>query len=178
MAAPSDVSVRIAWSSDAEPIAVLQLRVWRERYAGLLTEAELPTLDMLTEQWAALLSRPKEARQRVLVALEHATVVGFVLTGPAEDPDVEAGRDGVVAELTVDPARTGRGHGSRLLQAAADTLAADRFTRAVAWVQADDDALRALLAGAGWAPDGAHRSLQAESGATVKETRLHAALDD
>ncbi|MFT4286209.1 GNAT family N-acetyltransferase [Nocardioides sp.] len=178
MAAPTDVSVRIAWTSDAGAIAALQLRVWRERYADMLAEGELPAPDRLAEEWSALLSRPKEARQRVLVALEHADVVGFVITGPADDPDAEPGRDGLVAELTVDPARTRRGHGSRLLQAAVDTLTADGFARGLAWAQADDDPLRALLAGAGWGPDGAHRSLRAESGAIVKEIRLHTALTD
>lgn len=171
------MSVRVAWASDADAIAALQLRVWRERYGAVLADDELPAAPQLTEGWTALLARPKEARQRVLVALEHATVAGFVITGPSEDPDADPGRDGLVAELTVDPAKTRQGHGSRLLQAAADTLAADRFTRATAWVQAGDDPLRSLLASAGWEPDGAHRSLQAESGATVKEIRLHAALD-
>ena len=38
-------------------------------------------------------------------------------------------------------------------------MTADRFTRAVTWVLAADDALRAFLTGAGWAPDGAHREL-------------------
>ena len=52
-------------------------------------------------------------------------------------------------ELTVDPAELGRGHGSRLLQAAVDTMVADRFTRAVCWVVSTDDPLRAFLAGAG-----------------------------
>ena len=62
-------------------------------------------------------------------------------------------------ELTVDAAERGKGHGSRLLQAAADTMVADRFTRAVTWLVADDDAQRTFLTEAGWAPDGAHRTL-------------------
>ena len=80
--------------------------------------------------------------------------------------------------MTLDPGERGKGHGSRLLQAAADTMVADRFTRAVTWVLASDDALRAFLTKAGWAADGAHRELDLDGSGTtvVKQVRLHTAL--
>ena len=81
----------------------------------------------------------------MLVALERNRVVGFAITGPAADPDCDPVSDAELRELTVDPGERGKGHGSRLLQAAADTMAADRFTRAVTWVDATDDALRSFL---------------------------------
>ena len=59
----------------------------------------------------------------------------------------------------MDPERRGAGHGSRLLQAAVDTMRADRFTRSVLWAVSVDDTLRTFLTSAGWAPDGAHREL-------------------
>jgi hypothetical protein len=64
------------------------------------------------------------------------------------------------------------------VQAAVDTMVADRFTRAVIWLVADDDATRTFLTDAGWAPDGAHRTLDLDgSGATqVKQVRLHTSL--
>jgi ribosomal protein S18 acetylase RimI-like enzyme len=177
----SDVSVRVAWADDAPAIAAVQLRSWQQRYAGLLAASELPSgpdaVEAAAAAWRASLVRPADARQRVLVALAHADVVGFVMTGPATDPDCDPVRDGVVEELTVDPARQREGHGSRLLQAAADTLVADRFARAVCWVPSTDDALRGFLAGGGWAPDGAHRTLESPSGKPLKEIRLHASLD-
>ena len=105
------------------------------------------------------LSRPADARNRVLVALERNRVVGFALTSPAGDPDCDPITDGEIAEITLHPREQRKGHGSRLLQAAVDTLVADRFTRAVTWVSARDDALRTFLTDAGWAADGAHREL-------------------
>lgn len=50
--------------------------------------------------------------------------------------------------------------------------------RAVTWVVASDDDLRAFLDGAGWAADGAHRELDLDgSGSvTVKQVRLHTDL--
>ena len=112
------------------------------------------------------------------MALERNRVVGFAITTPATDPDCDPVSDGELMELTVAPEEQGKGHGSRLLQAAADTMQADRFTRAVIWLVADDDVTRAFLTEAGWAADGAHRTLDLDgTGATqVKQVRLHTAL--
>ncbi|MCB0895770.1 MAG: GNAT family N-acetyltransferase [Nocardioides sp.] len=175
----SDVSVRVAWADDAPAIAGLQLRTWRSSYAGLLPAEALPSdVEAATAAWHHVLTRPGDARHRVLVALERNRVVGFALTGPAGDPDCDPVADGELAELTVDPDERGLGHGSRLLQAAVDTLRADRFTRATLWAIASDDALRAFLDAAGWAPDGAHRELDLDGEGTtrVKQVRLHTAI--
>ena len=121
--------------------------------------------------------QPNDARNRVLVALERNRIVGFAITGPAADPDSDPVADGEVSEFSVEPDEQRKGHGSRLVQACADTLVADRFTRAVTWLSSTDDALREFLAGAGWAPDGAHRELDLHGDGTVlvKQVRLHTA---
>ncbi|PUA80654.1 GNAT family N-acetyltransferase [Nocardioides currus] len=178
--APSaDVSVRIAWADDADAIAGVQVRTWREVYAGVVPLDALPSDPApVADAWRASLGRPADARHRVLVALERNRVTGFVLTGPASDPDVDPVADGELGELTLDPDERGKGHGSRLLQAAVDTLAADRFTRAVTWVIASDDDRRRFLTEAGWAADGAHRELDLDGSGTtvVKQVRLHTAI--
>lgn len=179
----ADVSVRVAWADDAAAIAALQLRTWPEMYAAVLPPDAFPSGPEAVEQaaaaWHASLTRPADARHRALVALEHNRVVGFAVTGPAGDPDCDPVADAELAELTVDPAERGRGHGSRLLQAAADTMRADRFGRAVLWAIASDDRLRAFLTSAGWAADGAHRELDLDGDGTttVKQVRLHTRLD-
>jgi GNAT superfamily N-acetyltransferase len=173
----ADVSARVAWADDAEAIAAVQARAWREMYADVLpAEAFEPRPD----PWRALLSRPPDARQRALVAMDRHRIVGFALTAPAIDPDCDPVADGEIADLTVDPGERGHGHGSRLLQAAVDTLRADRFTRAVTWVLATDDAMRGFLESAGWAADTAHRELDLDGSGTttVKQVRLHTLLDD
>src|ERR1700754_1326722 len=151
----ADVSVRIAWADDAPAIARVQLRAWPELYAGLVPAEAIPSGPEAEEgaaaAWAESLHRPGDARNRVLVALERNRVVGFAICSPADDPDCDPIVDGELAELTVDPDERGRGHGSRLLQAAAETMSADRFQRAVLWSMAGDDALRAFLTAAGWA---------------------------
>jgi GNAT superfamily N-acetyltransferase len=175
----ADVSVRVAWADDAPAIAELQLRTWQEQYAGLVPAEALPRdIGAAAAAWQASLSRPPDARNRVLVALERNRVVGFAITAPASDPDCDPMVDGELMELTIAPDERGKGHGSRLLQAAVDTLQADRFTRAVLWAIAGDDALRAFLTEAGWAPDTAHRELDFDgTGSTVvKQVRLHTSL--
>lgn len=175
----SDVSVRIAWADDAPAIAEVQLRAWRETYAGVVPPEALPDdVEAAAAAWRASLAKPRDARNRVLVALERNTVVGFAITSPASDPDCDPVADAELSELNVDPARRGLGHGSRLLQAAVDTLQADRFTRVVLWAMASDDALRTFLTDAGWAPDQAHRELDLDGTGTtlVKQVRLHTAI--
>jgi len=173
------VSVRIAWTDDAPAIAALQARTWRTAYADVLPVENLELDPEATAQaWATALRSPGDARNRVLVALERNRVVGFAVLGPASDPDCDPVADGELQDLTVDSGERHRGHGSRLLQAVADTLTADRFTRAVTWTLATDDELRRFLTDAGWAADGAHRELDLDgTGATtIKQVRLHTAL--
>jgi GNAT superfamily N-acetyltransferase len=175
----ADVSVRVAWADDAPAIAELQLRTWRTTYADLLPADALPTdVEAAAASWQAALARPGDARNRVLVALERNRVVGFAITSPASDPDCDPVADAELAEVTVDPGERGKGHGSRLLQAAVETMQADRFSRAVLWAMAGDDALRSFLVGAGWAADGAHRELDldGEGAVLVKQVRLHTAI--
>lgn len=178
----ADVSARVAWADDADAIAGVQVRAWRQAYAALLPSDVLEALDpeQFAAAWAASLTRPKDARNRVLVALERNTVRGFAITSPSEDPDSDPVLDGEISELTIDPDHTGQGHGSRLLQACVDTLRADRFRRAVTWLNSTDDALRAFLGSAGWAADGAHRELdlRGDGEVLVKQVRLHTDLGD
>ena len=113
------------------------------------------------------------------MALERNRVVGFALTGPAADPDCDPIADGELSEMTLDPAERGKGHGSRLLQAAVDTLASPTGSpaRSPGSLATDDDHRR-FLTEAGWDADGAHRELDLDGSGetTVKQVRLHTAI--
>src|SRR4051794_7920165 len=134
----ADASVRVAWSEDAAAIARVQLRAWPQMYGALVPAGAIPSGPeaeaAAAAAWADSLDKPGDARNRVLVALERNRVVGFAITAPAADPDRDPVADGELSELTIDPDERRKGHGSRLLQAAADTMAADQFTHAVSWV--------------------------------------------
>lgn len=178
----ADVSCRVAWAEDARGIAEVQVRAWRESYADLFPAEVLASMDpeQIAAVWHQSLTRPQDARNRVLVALERNRIVGFAVTGPTADDDSDPIGDGEIAEFAVDPGDQRLGHGSRLLQACVDTLVADRFTRGLCWLNSTDDAKRAFLTAAGWAADGAHRELDlhGDGSVTVKQVRLHTALTD
>jgi GNAT superfamily N-acetyltransferase len=176
----ADVSVRLAWGADADAVGRLQVRAWRESYEGVVPAdvlADLPA-ESFAAQWERSISRPRDARERVLVALERATVRGFVATSPSRDADADPATDGEIVELVVDPDQRGEGHGSRLVHAAVDTLRADKFERATMWLNAAADDLRSFLTAQGWASDGGHRELDlyGDGAVTVKQVRLHTAL--
>jgi ribosomal protein S18 acetylase RimI-like enzyme len=101
-------------------------------------------------------------------------IAGFAAFGPGTDADRWPGSDAELYELAVDPERAGLGHGSRLLNAAAATLAEDGFGTVSAWVLERDAAARGFLESAGWAADGARKVL--DMGASVPMIRLHTAI--
>jgi GNAT superfamily N-acetyltransferase len=174
-------SVRLALPAEAEAIAAIQRRSWPERL-GEEFSARLfggATLEQLTELWRLAITRPPEARFRVLVAIAGAAadaeqVIGFATTTPSPDSDADPKDDGAIDEFVIDRAAQRQGHGSRLLNACADTLRADGFRRARWWLTSTDDVTRHFLTAAGWEPDGAHREIGTEDGShRVKQIRLH-----
>lgn len=181
MTQPASVadSVRLAWPTEAAAVSAVQRRGWLGLPAPL-AEALLAEVDeaAMVQAWERVIARPADARQRVLVAVAgDGRVVGFATTGPSTDVDAEAGVDGEVDEFWVDPPAQRRGHGSRLLNACADTLRADGFSHARWWVLTADRTLQTFLAGAGWEADGATRTIGAEDGTvTIDQLRLHTSL--
>ncbi len=167
----ADVSVRVGWADDAAGIAAVQVRAWRTEYADLLPAEVVASFrpDEFTAAWQTSLSSPKDARNRVLVALERNTIRGFAVTGPTSDPDADPIAHGEISELTVDPEHTRHGHGSRLVQACADTLRADRFGTALVWLNTEGRRTKGVPdRGGGWAPDGAHRELDLHGDGSVR----------
>jgi GNAT superfamily N-acetyltransferase len=176
----ADVSCRVAWADDAAAIAAVQVRAWRDSYQDVLPAEVLEALDPqeLAAGRSQTLSRPPDARNRVLDAQERNDETGVAVTGPAGDPDCDPVAVGEISDLTVDPHKRSEGHGSRLMQACVDTLVADKFTRAITWLGATDDELRRFWTDAGWGPDGAHRTLDltGDGSTLVKQVRLHTGL--
>lgn len=177
----ADRSVRVAWVADAEAMGRVQADAWRDSYADLWPSDLLDSLDpiAMAQAWATSIRRPPLGTFRALVALERNDVVGVAATGPSDDPDADQVADAEMSLLVVAPAARGRGHGSRLLAAVADTARADGFARLATWVHSADDAVRRFLGGAGWEPDGAHREVVLDDDAPpVRQVRLHTSLED
>ena len=176
---PIAASVRLAWPDESPSIAELQRRSWAVQWPAELAEVMLASASLadMIDAWRSAIERPPEAAFRVLIATDGERVVGFATTMPSQDDDADRARDGAIDAFVVDPVAQHQGHGSRLLNACADTLRTDGFVGASCWVNADDETFRRFLIAAGWALDGATREIGPEDESVrLKELRLHTSL--
>lgn len=173
----ADASVRVARAADAPAVGLVQAHVWRAAYGAVLAPEVLDRLEgpQFARVWRDSLTNPP-ARHTLLVACAGEQVVGFVAVGPSTDPDAQES-SGEVLALGVHPEARRSGHGSRLLNAAVDTLRGAGFAQLRAWLLSSDEDTRAFLAAAGLSPDGAYRDRVVDAeGSTAREVRLVADL--
>lgn len=170
--------VRAATPADACALAAVHRVTWRTAYAELLPAGVLDGLDapQVQQAWADTV----EGGATVLIAMEGDHPVGFVVAGPAPASEVaaadgalpaDAAHTALVSTLLVEPRWARRGHGGRLLAAAAAVLCDAGATRGIAWVPAEDPATLNFYRRAGWNPDNTVRTLDAH-GRHLREIRL------
>ena len=170
----ADASVRVARETDTPAVGLVQATVWREAYAAVLPAEVLETFEpqAFAAVWRQSLAAPPQGVYRLLTACAGDQVVGFAAIGPSQDPDASPGT-GELSALGVHPQARRVGHGSRLLNAAVDTLRGAGADRLHTWVLASDEATRAFLLDAGLTPDGAFRDrVISPDGGTAREVRL------
>ncbi len=166
--------VRLALPAEAYDIAALQFAAMSDPGHPAHALVAQTSVDEIAAVWHQAITRPPLAECRVLVATDAGDVVGMVCVTPSPDEDA-ATTDGQIAEFLVSPPARGRGHGSRLVQAAVDTLRADGFDRVTWWLPTTHDDLRSWLVDLGFGPDGGHVEVGTEDGSLrVKLVRLHA----
>ncbi|MBO0827720.1 MAG: GNAT family N-acetyltransferase [Streptosporangiales bacterium] len=177
----ADNSVRQAVAADADAIAEIQVRGWRAAFATVLPAEALEALageqarKRYAEQWRASATRPPSSHHKVLVAQSEGTVTGVAACAPCTDEDCWPRTDAELLTLAVDPDRRGEGHGSRLLNAAADLLREDTYQTLVTWAFADDRTLHRFLESSGWMLDGSRRGLdlgELAAGLALTQVRL------
>lgn len=177
----ADRSVRLARPDDVPGVVAAQAAAWRSAWSEVVPAAVLEQLDSgaAAEAWRSAITAPPTPRHRVLVAEEGETLVGMAASGPAEDADLSPAVDVELVALCVQPEHWRRGHGSRLLTAAVDVARGDGFRHSYAWLPATDEGGRAFLVGAGWAPDGVHRQVDAGTpDPPVRQVRLHTDISE
>ena len=154
----ADASVRVATPWDVDAVGAVQASLWRQAYASLLPAEALAaaTPEDFARVWRESLAKPPSGAYRLLVACAGEEVVGFAAVGPSADPDA-TDVDGELLVGGVSPGARRAGHGSRLLNATVDTAGLTGFARVRTWLLAADEATRAFLEAAGFAPDGARR---------------------
>ena len=178
----ADVFVRAARVIDAGGFAAVQRRSWLAGAADLGLPAP-PEAGFMERSWEKAVMAPPSDRHRTWVAVETSSgdevVVGAAALAPASDPDLDPDGCLELLVLAVAPEHRGRGHGSRLLTAALQTAAADGEREAIVWVAGADDTLRRFLETAGWAADGAYRTLATEGdeATELRQVRLGTSLE-
>ncbi|MEW1955870.1 GNAT family N-acetyltransferase [Terrabacter sp. NPDC080008] len=175
----ADASVRVARTSDAPAVGLVQAVVFRQAYAGVLEPQVLEQLEprVFTNAWRASLEGEAAGDGVLLVACAGEQVVGFAAVGASSDPDA-GDTTAELLVLAVHPDARSQGHGSRLLHAVVDTARARGRDHLTAWLLASEDAVRAFLTDAGMEPDGAHRERVVDAdGRTVSELRLAASVE-
>ncbi|MFC6092501.1 GNAT family N-acetyltransferase [Saccharothrix lopnurensis] len=176
----ADASVRTATPDDVAEIARIHRDTWRTAYRDLLPEEVLAGIDVAETAgaWAGVV-----ANGQVLVAAEGRWLVGFCVAGPAPAAEV-ARADGslpadadttALVSVLVEPRWGRRGHGGRLLAAAAERLREAGAGRGIAWVPEADRSSVGFYGRAGWDPDGTVRTLDA-GGRPLREIRVSGGL--
>ena len=174
----ADASVRIARPNDASAVGLVQAAVWRAAYDAVLPRELVGQFEAssFARVWRDSLNAPPSPRHVLLVGCAGEQVVGFAAVGPSIDPDANE-TSGEVLALGVHPDARGSGHGSRLLNAAVDTLRGKEFDSMSVWLLARDEDTRAFLTAAGLVPDGAYRDRVIDvDRALAREVRLTANL--
>lgn len=174
----ADTSARLARPSDAPAVGLVQAAVWRAAYARILPQETVERFDATSfaRVWRDSLGNPPSARHVLLVGCAGEQVVGFAAVGPSVDADADE-TSGELLALGVHPDARRSGHGSRLLNAAVDTLWGKGFRSMAAWLLAADEDTRAFLTTAGLCPDSAYRDRVIDVDGTVaREVRLIADL--
>ena len=165
-------AVRPAAAEDVDDIVRIQSDTWRLAYGKLLPDAAFDQVASAAarDAWAAAIGAGNGSQ--VLVATEGRWTVGFCAA--AVSP--EAGEWVEIAALVVEPRWGRRGHGGRLLAAAARALNGLGARYGLAWVPEADEASRRFYASAGWGPDGQVRVLDTGAG-ELRELRITGSLD-
>ena len=174
----ADASARIARASDAPAVGLVQAAVWRAAYGHFLPPEVVEQFDgpNFARVWRDSLNAPPSPRHVLLVGCAGEQVVGFAAVGPSLDTDATE-TSGEVLALGVHPDARRSGHGSRLLNAAVDTLRGKGFDSMSTWILAQDEAGRAFLTAAGLSPDSAYRDRVIDAdGKVAREVRLTADL--
>lgn len=179
----STPDVRVATPEDVAAIVRIQRRTWRVAYTELVGEQALARLESteIERDWATAIEHPDTVLH---LAIEADEVVGYCVAGAAPHEEIAAADGhlptdvdtvGLIGGLLVEPRWSRRGHGGRLLVAAAGELRARGMQRGVSWVAQSDSASLSFFRGVGWHPDNTVRTLDTGERA-VRELRLTGTL--
>lgn len=176
--------IHLAAADDATVIARIQRATWQAAYGELIGSSALHELDAadVERQWGQAIAHPETD---VFLAREGSFTVGYSVSGPAPEDELagpggsmpeDSAHIGLIASALVEPRWQRRGHGGRLMAAAARALRSRGANRGVAWIAESDSASLSFFRSIGWNPDGVVRTLDTGE-RTLREMRLAGSLE-
>ena len=138
--------LREATPADAQAIAEVHVRSWRETYTGLMPQAVRDGLSVERRPagWTRMLTDPTVAT-KVWVAETDGGLVGFGAAGPQRSPDLaDQGFSGEIEAVYVLASCQGQGIGGALIHRMATHLIAQGHRTAALWVLRENAPARAV----------------------------------
>lgn len=164
-----EVTIRPATPADADPVAAVHVRSWRQAYAGVLSAELLAALDPTeaARRWATDLADGPQDGVRTWLAESAGRVLGFATAGPARDDDADPGVQEIY-RMYLDPDQWGTGVARQLVRSVLDAVGEQATV--TLWVATDNQRARHFYRRHGFVPDGTERT-QPVRGAELAEVR-------
>ena len=157
--------VRATRPEDAEGIARVHARVWRQTYGELVPEEFLAAMDSeaSTDRWRALLAQHPGETRRLLGLSAGQEIVAIAASGPSRDDDPPTELE--LRAINVLAAH----HGTGLADLLMDSLIG--MQAASLWVLRDNARARAFYSRSGFRPDGATKGHEPTSTVELRLVR-------
>lgn len=152
--------VRGAAAGDANAIARIGVRSWRQGFRGIVPDEIDAERAWSPSGVAERLETEEERSTRTLVAERDAEVVGFLIHGPSRDSGAPPAT-GEIWVLYVHPDHWRTGVGRSLVEAAVSELTAAGFTTARVWTLGESPRNLAFYEELGFRRDGATQRREA-----------------
>ena len=162
------IDVRAAVPDEADAIADINVRSWRQTYRGIIPDAYLAALDQ-----TAIATRVRDATLRqsatILVA-GRPDVCGFSWLSRSRDDDA-TGETAEIVAIYVDPDFERRGIGRALVLASCDAARSQGFTHVSLWVVEQNVRARAFYDALGFVADDTMKITNQWGGTPIREVR-------
>lgn len=155
MAAEREHALRLAVTADAEALAWLHIKSWREIYKDVFPGRVLEELNAARHAayWHSLLTA---APGDTVVCERRQAVVGFLSLTAATDCDSRESA-GEITSIYLDPQHWRCGYGAELIRWALSQAESRGWRRVILWSLRDNRHARAFYGSVGFHPDGASK---------------------
>lgn len=152
------LTIRQARVEDARAIAEINVAGWQAAYRGLMPAEFLDRLSIRQRElaWRSRLESHADAGDPAWVAELDGAPVGYLVSGPPRDDDVDPSAAEIYA-IYVDPRCWRHGAGRLLMETATAEWRRRGASDLVLWVVEGNSPARTFYEAMGWAPDGSRK---------------------